>query len=401
MKIVEINSCNYGSTGKIMCYIAEVMMKDNHDIYVSFANSRSNNIKRIKNHILIGSILERNIHVMISKITGYNGCFSHIGTYKFIRKLKKIKPDLIHMHNLHNCYVNLQMLFRYIKKHNIKVVWTLHDCWSFTGQCPHFTGSKCTKWKNGCFKCPTFREYPKSYVDRTKNMYELKKKWFTGVTGLTIVAPSEWLAGLVKESFLKEYNVKVINNGIDLSIFKPSESDLRKQLNLEKKYVLLGVAYPFTNKKGLDVFLELANRLNKDYKIVLVGLTKEQISELPDNLIGIERTSSQAELAEFYTMADVFINPTKEDTFPTVNLEALACGTPVVTFRTGGSPEVIDNTCGSVVEYEDVDGMQKEILHICSRRPYSKDNCIKRAKQYDMYDKFKEYINLYEEVTKL
>lgn len=394
-KILMINTCNFGSTGNIMLGIKETAKMNGYNVATAIAKSRSNKKKRLMDNVYIGSIMERNSHILTSMLTGFNGCFSVFTTWRFLKRIKQYSPDIIHLHNLHGWYINLPMLFFYIKKNNIKVVWTLHDCWAFTGQCPHFTITKCNKWKSGCYDCPSYREYPGSYVDRTRIMYKLKKKWFTGVSDLTIVTPSEWLAKLVKESFLKEYDVKVINNGIDLSVFKPTESNLRKQLNLEGKYVLLGVASPFTNKKGLDIFVELADRLSDEYKIVLVGLTKEQIFKMPDNIIGMGRTSSQEELAKFYTMADIFINPTREDNFPTVNIEALACGTPTVTFRTGGSPEIIDDTCGSVVDCNDIEALQKEIVRICEERPYYKDSCLKRTMSYDMNKKFTEYLMLY------
>jgi len=393
MKILQINSCNFGSTGGIMIGISDVA-KSNFEVYTACSNSRSNKRKRIDNQIFIGSLLGKNLHMFLSKFTGFNGCFSILDTYLFLKKLNRINPDIIHLHNLHGWYINLPMLFSYIKKNNIKTIWTLHDCWAFTGDCSYFDIVKCRKWKTGCFNCPQIKKYPESYVDRTKMMYKFKKKWFTGVKNLTVVTPSKWLASLVKESFLNEYNVKVINNGIDLSVFKPTESKLREKLRLENKTVLLGCASPFDERKGFDVFLKLAEKLNDSYKIILVGLSKEQIDNLPDNIIGIERTSSKEELAKFYTMADIFINPTREDNFPTVNIESLACGTPVITFDTGGSPESLDETCGVVVPCDDIEKLYETIVSL-KKEMTSKVACINRSKKFDMYDKFKEYIYLY------
>ena len=347
--LLSINSCNYGSTGTIMCQLSDIAEKNGFDAYKAVPYSRSNKPKKDDKTIFIGNIIERNIHLFLSKYTGLNGCFSHIGTYFFLRKVKKLNPDVIHLHNLHNSYINLSMLFKFIKKHNIKTIWTLHDCWSFTGKCAYFDVAKCQKWKGRCYDCKQLVAYPVSKVDKTAKMYKLKKKWFTGVSNMTIVTPSKWLANLVKESFLKDYPVKVINNGIDLNIFKPTESNFRNDNDLKDKFILLGVAFPWTYRKGYDIVLELSKQLDDAYKIVMVGLSKEQITTLPKNIIGIERTSSQAELAKIYSAADVFINPTREDNFPTVNMEALACGTPVITFNTGGSPESLDETCGVVV----------------------------------------------------
>ena len=279
----------------------------------------------------------------------------------------------------------------------MRVVWTLHDCWAMTGQCPHFAMIKCDKWKTGCHHCPQYRQYPQSYVDRTKTMWKFKKKWFTGVRNMTIVTPSHWLAELVKESFLKEYPVRVIHNGIDLSVFRPTESDFREKYHCENKHLVLGVAFDWGQRKGLDVFIELARRLGSDYKIVLVGTDEKVEQVLPDNIISIRRTQNQKELAEIYSVSDVFVNPTREDTFPTVNLEALACGTPVVTFRTGGSPECIDENCGCVVETNNVDILEQEIRRICNEKPFSEAACIRRAAGFDMRDRFEEYVRLYEE----
>ncbi len=351
-------------------------------------------------HNKIGGPVDKAIHMWFSIATGYIGCYSRLVTKLFLKEIDKYHPDILHLHNLHGWYINLPMLFNYIKKNNIRVIWTLHDCWSFTGRCPHFQICKCDRWKIGCGYCPYPKhDYPASYVDRTKRMWTLKKKWFTGVQNMTIVTPSQWLADLVKESFLKEYPVKVINNGIDLTIFKPTESDFRDKHHISQdKKVLLGVAFGWGVRKGLDVFIELSKRLPDNYQIVLVGTDDEVDKQMPDNIISIHRTQDQKELAEIYTAADLFVNPTREENYPTVNMESIACGTPVLTFRTGGSPEILDDTCGSVVDCDDVDAMEKEIIRICEQTPYSHGACLKKAKEFDMNDRFKEYIDLYEEV---
>jgi glycosyltransferase involved in cell wall biosynthesis len=292
------------------------------------------------------------------------------------------------------------MLFYYIKESKVKVVWTLHDCWSFTGHCPYFTIAKCDKWKTGCHHCPQPEIYPKMYLDTSKQMYNLKKSWFTGIEDMTIATPSKWLGDLVKESFLKDYPIKVINNGIDLSVFTPRESNFRSRYGLENKKILLGVSFDWGYRKGLDVFIELSKRLDPEkYQIVLVGTNKMVDEQLPGNILSIHGTENQIQLAEIYTAADLFVNPTREEVLGLVNIESLACTTPVLTFRTGGSPECIDSTCGSVVEVDDVDALEKEILRICQDNPYSKEACLERAKNFDMYDRFKEYIKLYENTS--
>jgi glycosyltransferase involved in cell wall biosynthesis len=227
-------------------------------------------------------------------------------------------------------------------------------------------------------------------------MWKLKKKWFTGVKDMTIVTPSQWLADLVKESYLKEYPVKVINNGIDLSVFKPTQSDFKKKYNCEEKFVILGVANVWDYKKGLDVFIELANRLDEHkYQIVLVGTDDNVDKQLPEKIISIHRTNNQAELAEIYSAADLLLNPTREDTFPTVNIESLACGTPVFTFKTGGSPEIIDETCGRIFNVDDVDSLENEIYHIASNNILDSDSCVVKAGNYNCHERFCDYVNLY------
>ena len=275
-----------------MLQIADLATKKGHEVICSFYARR--NKDKDKNCIYIGNKVSHNIHKKLYRKTGNNGCYSKISTWNFLRKVKKFDPDLIHIHNLHNCYINLPMLFDYIKKNNKKVVWTLHDCWSFTGQCPYFTAVGCEKWKTGCHDCEQINRYPSCSVDRTDKMWNRKKEWFTGVQNLTIVTPSQWLADLVKQSFLKDYPVKVINNGIDLDVFKPTESDFRTKHNLEDKKIILGVASVWEVRKGLDVFIELSKRLDDRYKIVLVGTNDEVDKKLPEGIISIHRTSNNS-----------------------------------------------------------------------------------------------------------
>ena len=308
---------------------------------------------------------------------------------------------MIQLHNLHNCYINLPLLFRFIKKHKIPVVWTLHDCWSFTGQCAYFDMIKCSKWKSGCHNCQQTHIYPSSYVDRTKEMWKLKKKWFCGVENMTLVTPSQWLADCVKESYLGDYQTQVIYNGIDLNVFNMVNSDAKKKYNIpENKFLLLGVSFGWSERKGLDVFNELAERLDfEKYQIVLVGTNDKTDELLHPNIISIHKTNNQTELAEIYSAADVFVNPTREEALGLVNIEANACGLPVVTFRSGGSPECINAESGSVVERDDVNALEKEIIRICESKPFSKENCRKQAAKFDLNVKFAEYLDLYERIA--
>ncbi len=230
MRVVEVNMTHNGSTGKIMFGIADIARKKGHQVWTFspryYQKGQDGIWPEIDGHTYFGSVTENKLHLRLSQITGLHGFFSIMGTKQLLKKLDEIKPDVLHLHNLHNWTINLPLLFRYIKKHDIAVVWTLHDCWSFTGKCPHFTMVQCERWKTGCNRCPQVKEYPQSLVDQTKFMWKMKKRWFTGVKNMTIVTPSQWLAGLVKQSYLKDYPVQVINNGIDLNVFKPTQDNI-------------------------------------------------------------------------------------------------------------------------------------------------------------------------------
>lgn len=400
MKIVEINMVHFGSTGKIMLQIAETARNCGHEA-LTFSpmiySDGSITFPEIPGHIYYGTRFENRVHNAVALHFGGNGCASLFATFRLLHAVSRFKPDIIHLHNLHSACINLPLLFRYIKRRNIRTIWTLHDCWSFTGHCPHFERVRCEKWRTGCFHCPQYKNYPSSKVDNSRQMYALKKKWFTGVKDMTLVTPSKWLADLAKQSYMKEYPVRVIHNGINLQIFQPTSSDFRQRYHCEGKFLLLGVAFGWGDRKGLDVFIELARRLNDHFQIILVG-TNDQVDRLlPENIISIHCTEDQKELAKIYTAADLFVNPTREETLGLVNIEALACGTPVVTFRTGGSPECIDGTCGAVVALNDIDGLEQIILSTCEKRPYMETACIERAKLFDKESKFEEYVKLYEE----
>ena len=276
------------------------------------------------------------------------------------------------------------------------MVWTLHDCWPYTGHCAFYDYNNCGQWRDGCKDCKEYRNtYPYAlFKNNTANNYKRKKAAFTGVANLTIVTPSRWLADEVKQSFLKDYPVQVIPNGVDQTIFRPTENDLRKKLGLEHSFVILGVANVWERRKGLSYFCGLAKKLPEDCKIILIGLNEKQIRELPEEIIGITRTENAEELAGYYSMADVFVNATLEDNFPTTNLEALSCGTPVITFETGGSPESLDKTCGRVVRKGDAEALLQAILAE-REHPMRKEDCLTRAAQYEKNDRFMEYAALY------
>ena len=396
LRIVSINAVSYGSTGNIMRGIAKAAESSIDAECYTFYGNWKNCPNDYKGGQRFGYRLENAICGTISRITGLYYIGHVFGTASLLSKIKRINPDIIHLHNLHLWVINVPMLFSYIKKHNIPVVWTFHDCWPITGHCTHFTIVKCDKWKTGCSHCPIYREYPTSYIDQSSTLWKWKKRWFSNVKQMSIVTPSRWLSELVKESFLKDYSVTTIHNGINLEIFRPYLNSFRERHKIDAQFVVLGVASNWSYRKGLDVFIELSKRLTSDYQIVLVGTDHIIDKFVPNNIISIHKTQNQQELAEIYSAADVFVNPTREENFPTVNMEALACGSPVITFNTGGSPEVIDDTCGSVIACNDIDAMEKEIIRITHEASFSEADCIKRAQAFNENSLYSEYVMLYE-----
>ena len=391
MKVVQINAvCGTGSTGKICMAVSELLTGKGIENYVLC----SSGAKGFSNGIPCSSKLYTMIQALKSKILGNYGFNSYWETKKMLAHLEKIQPDVVHLHNIHGHDCHLGMLLTYLQKKRIRTYWTFHDCWVFTGYCPYYDMASCSKWKVSCHTCPQKKQFSWLF-DRSQEMFERKKRLLADLQ-LTIITPSHWLAQQVNESFLSKYAVKVIHNGIDLTVFCPRRSDFRSRYGLKEKYIVLGVAFDWDPRKGLDVFAALAGRLDERFRIVLVGIGDPIEEQLPDRIIAISHTNNQTELAEIYSAADVFVNPTREENYPTVNMEAIACGTPVVTFRTGGSPEIPDNQTGCVVDRDDVDAMHDEIIRICTQKPFSKAACLRRAAEFDKEKCFKEYLSLYE-----
>lgn len=353
MKIVQINQFSYKAAGNIMMNLHKSMLAQGIDSYVVWGRGREpigNREYKMTNSLDVA------IHGVYSRFSDRTGFASSTVTRRLVAWLSKIKPDIIHLHCIHGYYLNIKILFDYIRQNNIRVVWTQHDCWTFTGHCAYFDAVGCEKWKTGCFDCPQLNTYPKAFVDNSKKNWLEKKSFFSGLN-IQIVTPCEWLKKKIEQSFLGCYPIKVIYNGIDLSKFKKIDSeDTKKRLGLLGKDVILGVASEWTERKGMKDFIALDNMIDHSkYQILLVGVTKKQQRDLPSTIRSIERTENVQELVKIYSTASVFFNPTYEDNFPTTNLEAIACGTPVVTYRTGGSPESVEKTgCGFVVEKGDL-----------------------------------------------
>lgn len=397
LRLLQINSVvNSGSTGRIAEEIGQTSIAAGWKSYIAYGrNDRPSESELIK----IGNDWDIKMHGVQTRLFDGHGLGSKLATKDLIKKIIEISPNIIHLHNIHGYYINIEILFNYLKTAHIPVVWTFHDCWPITGHCAHFTFVGCEKWKTQCYDCPQKTRYPASWlVDRSEKNYQLKKELFTSLPNLTLVPVSKWLSEILMESFLKSYPIKTINNGINTDVFKPSTSKaFRSKHGLENKFLLLGVASVWSPRKGLKDFIELSSHLNNDFKIVLVGLSRKQIEQLPNNIMGIERTESVKELAEIYSASDVFLNPTYEDSFPTTNLESLACGTPVITYKTGGSTEAIDELTGIVVEQGNIGKLIDTIKMVKSngKQSYS-EACVNRAHRlYKKEDRYQEYIELY------
>lgn len=399
-RIAYINLGNYGSTGKIVDGLSKLAKDCGDTVLRCYPGNILNNSKK-ENDYVICSYTAKRINHRLSIHTGLPGCFSLISTYRLIQELKRFDADVIHLHNLHGDYVNLKILFRYLKETDSKIIWTLHDCWAFTGRCPYFQISGCGKWKDGCRECPYPKnDYPESFLDFSKMMWKMKKRLFTGIDNMVLVTPSNWLRETAKSSFLGKQEIRTIYNGISLDVFRPTESDLRNRYGMHDRfYIVLGAAFNWNERKGLDVFISLSEALDDCYRIVLVGTDNEVDKKLPEKIISIHRTMNQKELAGIYTAADVFVNPTREEALGLTNIEALACGTPVITFNSGGSPECVDKETGIVIDKNGkfvLNELVKSIEKICTGEDRSK-KCRDRAAMFDENITYKEYMKLYHE----
>lgn len=395
MKIFMINSvCGIRSTGRICTDLAEVLHENGHECRIAYGREDVPDKYKIIAY-RIGNNNGVRSHALGSRLFDRTGFYSKKQTEKLVDEIERYCPDVIHLHNLHGYYLNIEVLFEYLAEANIPIVWTLHDCWAFTGHCAHFSLAGCDRWKTGCFDCPQKRSYPSALLfDRSKDNWKRKKELFTSVKNMTVVTPSQWMAGLVKESFLQKYSITVIPNGIDLSVFKPTPGDFRKKYSLQGKRIILGVASLWDDRKGLNDFIKLADLIDDNTRIVLVGLNKKQIRSLPSNIIGIERTNDIKELAEIYTAADVFFNPSKEETMGLTTVEAMACGTPVVVSDRTAVPEVVTEYGGVVAEEMSAERAKTAINEIFQMTFRPLDN----AERYEKNTMFFRYLDLYAKV---
>ena len=364
MRYLFINSvCGRRSTGKIVANTCRELAEQGHECLVAYG--RDDAAAQGFETFRIGGGTDTALHILMTRTLDLHGFCSKSATRRLIARMEEYKPDVIWLHNLHGYYVNIELLFDAIKRMpGVKVFWTLHDCWAFTGHCAYFTAAKCDRWRIGCGSCPQRGAYPKTFgPDMSARNWARKRRAFTGVGDLTLITPSRWLASLTRESFLNEYPVRVVNNTVDTGVFRPTPSGVKTELGIEGKHMVLGVAVGWEETKGMPDILMLRERLDDSFVIVLVGSVAKRFLPLPKGIIGVPATKDQTELARIYTAADVLINPTHQDNYPTVNLEATACGTPVVTYDVGGSGESAEPA--NVVAEGDVEAMAGRIRAIC------------------------------------
>lgn len=394
-KLIQINTVCNGSTGNIMRQIQIEAQKQGYEA-ISFYGRRKGYTDLPCERF--GSFVGFWSHVIWNTITDKQGLFSYFVTKKMVKRLKEESPDIIHLHNLHGYYLNYPLLFKYLREeYKGKIVWTFHDCWPVTGHCPHFVIAKCDKWKKQCDRCPNKGVYPISwFMDSSKANYELKKKLFAEVENMTIVCPSKWMQDVVKESFLKDTKNVVVSNGIDLDVFYPRKAEeALKKYNIPKdKKVILGVASIWEERKGLGVFINLAKEMDENYVIVLVGLGKAQKKLMLPNMIGIEKTENKDELAEIYSRANVFLNPSEEESFSLVTIEAMACGTPVVVLDSSAVKELVSDENGIVLHEPSIEEYKYAIQH-CKMLKISHKEIRKSVEKYSIRNMTQAVLNLY------
>lgn len=405
MKVLQINTIvGTGSTGRITEDILKMIIKHGNDGRIACAIDNSSGELSEKIYKIGGRKNVRLSHAVASRITDRSGFYSKQATKELVKYIEHESFDLIHMHNLHGYYLDISLLFEKLAEMPVKVVWTFHDCWPMTGHCTYFDNIGCEKWRYQCEKCPQRKKYPKSiFMDNSRKNYADKKHLFH-LLEYTIVTPSTWLKNICEESFVSDKFVKRIPNGIDLGSFYPRDgSELRHRYEIEDKFVILAVSAGWNmreqnDRKGLADILKLRKELDDTYAIVMIGF-KDEVSMrgLPNGIIGVKKTRSLDELAKWYSMGDVFINPTKEEVLGMVNIEALACGTPVITYNTGGSPETIDDTCGIVIEKGNIDALRQAII-VCREKNFKREDCMNRAKLFDKEKCYEEYYELYRQI---
>lgn len=400
MKILQINAVSgIKSTGRTCLEMADYINKNTGECYIAYSEG-----KPYEKGYKFGTVLERKLHGFYSRCFGKQAYYSEYGTRKFLNYLDELKPDLLHLHNLHGNYINLKYLLLYLAKHDIPTVVTLHDCWFYTGKCCHYTVENCYKWQTECRDCPRIhKDNPSWFFDCTKKMFRDKKKWFGQIPRLAVVGVSDWITNEARKSFLSSAKIVTrIHNWVDMEMFYPVTTDsLKRGLGLEEKFLILGVASEWNNDKGLDIFNKIACNILEDMAIILVGGISEKL-RLHENIIHIKETHSINELVAYYSMADVLINPSSEETFGKVTAEALSCGTPAIVYNSTANPELIGEKCGYVVEKNNFNSLVQKIFEVKeNKKKYYSNNCVKFVgDKFNRNDRIIDYINLYLELLK-
>lgn len=418
-KLLQINPVlrTSTSTGRIMKEIGELAMANGWESYVAYSKGRDGLPGSTSIPVPVGNKASVAWHGLQTRILDRHGLGSVLATKRFIEDIRRIRPDIIHIHNIHGYFLNYRILFDFLSHSGIQVIWTVHDCWLYTGHCYHYMYAGCDRWKTGCGHCPQRGKFPRSLLaDRSARNFRDKRDAFCSMPEdrLTIVPVSDWMRSEMSESFLKDYRFQVIHNGIDTDVFSPQpalESEVRRCYGLGDRHVILGIASIWSEEKGLNDFVEMAAKLESDEVIVLVGMDRRQLDDvlsrcgrtaLGDRIVAVKRTADVHQLAGLYSTADVLVNPTWQDNYPTVNLEAISCGTPVVTYRTGGSIEAVAGDTGFVVEQGDIEGLVDAVRRVETLgKAHFRDACRSRAvKEFRKEDRYAEYIELYERLTK-
>lgn len=393
--LLQINvTANWGSTGKIAEQIGVLAQQHGWDSYIAYGRNMNPSQNKL---IKIGSMLDVYEHYFENRFLDNEGRASRRATKKLLKEIDRIKPDIVHLHNIHDHYLNYELLFRYLSENKIPIVWTQHDLWSMTGHCA-FNLVGCEKWKIQCNDCPIV---PFCCLDRSLSGYNSKKNSFTSVEKMTIVPVSEWLGRQVNQSFLSKYPIQVIKNGIDTDVFRPLKTECLDKYGLQGVKYVISVATIWSNAKGLDDFSRIRKILHKDIKIVLVGLSENMINELPDGIIGIPRTQSQLELAQLYSGAEALVSLSGSETFGLTITEALSCGTPAIVYDNTAQPELVDTNTGVVVsngDYHQVALVINDFVVNSFKQQHSAD-CRNRA--YNLFDKSKCYLSYIQLYNKL
>lgn len=404
MKVFQINTvCGSGSTGRIVENLARMLEKHGDESIIAYARGQaSKEVMTWK----FGSRWSIYFHGMMTRLTDRHGLYSKKATRELIKKIEEYNPDIIHLHNIHGYYLNYEILFDFLRLYHKPVIWTLHDCWSYTGHCSHYSGVGCERWKAECHNCPLKREYPGSlFLDNSIKNFEEKKSCFTSLSELYLITPSKWLLEQVKQSFFgnnKNIHCKVIPNGIETNKFVRRNTLLREEYGLQNKKVILGVANVWTKQKGFEDFLKLSQMLDEQYKLVMIGVStkqKELIQSQYENILPLSRTKDIDELIAWYSVADIYFNSSIEETMGMTTGEAICCETPVVAYNSTAVPESVGRDCGIVVEAKNLEQVKLAITTILSQNEKYVIGCQKYRQNFSEEKANDAYYRTYQELV--